>query len=215
MDDTNASENNAKVISKPFPKENEKSLLREWWHSILRENGKYSCYATFLVLQSDKETFRYLNEYGSELDILSGEDCLIVAISESEFWHPVFGSEEWNLAVKGLFSKSLSVQVARIFNVKFTDFPCVLFFKDIREQEHIIVHLADLSAEEIASELRKVFSIIHIAVQKKVNPIKALSLQNTREDLKHKGNNIISGVSSFAGKTIETAMEAFIGTLIK
>jgi len=45
--------------------------LREWWHHVIRDYGKYSSYAMFLLLPSDKEAIQYLTEYDKELSLIS------------------------------------------------------------------------------------------------------------------------------------------------
>src|ERR1051325_2501992 len=49
---------------------------RALWHYILKSHGKYSCYAVFLLLPSDVEAIRYFKEFGKELDMISGKECL-------------------------------------------------------------------------------------------------------------------------------------------
>jgi hypothetical protein len=60
------------------------ALLRHWWHTILSEHGRYSCYAFLLALPSDKEFLDYINYHSNELEILSGEQCLIITLSDIE-----------------------------------------------------------------------------------------------------------------------------------
>ncbi|MEK6575574.1 MAG: hypothetical protein AABZ58_14795, partial [Chloroflexota bacterium] len=65
-----------------MPAKRRGDVLRRWWHEIQRLGGRYSCYAIFLVLPSDREAIRYLHEFGKELDLISGEDCLVVEFDD-------------------------------------------------------------------------------------------------------------------------------------
>ena len=57
----------------------ERFALREWWHQIRRQSGRpYACCGMFLLLPSDQEAIRYLAEFGDEIDMISGEDCLVL-----------------------------------------------------------------------------------------------------------------------------------------
>ena len=59
--------------------------LRKWWHMILHQEGRYQCYSIFLVLPSDKEALRYLMDFGTEIDLISDKDCLIITLGQAEF----------------------------------------------------------------------------------------------------------------------------------
>lgn len=78
------------ALAKPLPNSKKYHTnycydIRGWWHSVIRTYGKPSCCATFLILPSDKEAMRYLNEYGVETHLISGEDCLVIIITENSF----------------------------------------------------------------------------------------------------------------------------------
>lgn len=190
-------------------------LIRDWWHGILRNHGKYSSYAILLVLPSDKETIRYLKEFGKELDLISGKDCLILTFGDSGIKRPNFGDISWVSTVEGHITKGYSINAANIFNVEFSKFPCLLIFNDARSPEHIIVTLKGLTAEGVAEKLRVVFSTIKRAVQEKGNPLKSLELKRKEESFQRAGNSVLSEIKDFAGKTLEMAMEAIIKSGIK
>lgn len=86
----------------------EKSQLREWWHGILRSYGRYYCYAIFLVLPSDKEALRYLTDFGREIDLISGVNCLVIALGKTEFKRSGFNEETWSELVKEHSSEGYS-----------------------------------------------------------------------------------------------------------
>ncbi len=209
----------------------ERSTLREWWHGILRDHGHYSCYAIFLVLPSDKETLRYLVDFGNELDIISGEDCLVIALGKSEFKRSGMDEEikkpsaserfstlledAWSTVIKEQVSKGYSVKIAQLFNIGLTEFPCLLIFQDIRSSDHAIITLKGMTAEEIAERLRATFSIIHTAVSDKKAVIDTLASHQNSETLRKAGKTIFSKATGIAEKTFETAMEAWISAVVK
>src|SRR5512141_1620815 len=67
-----------------LPDELNSEAIRDWWHSLLREHGPYPAYAFFLVLASDTDATSYLLEYGTELDNLSGQNCLIIVFNKTK-----------------------------------------------------------------------------------------------------------------------------------
>lgn len=189
--------------------------LRTWWHSILRKHGQHSCYAVFLLLPSDKEAIRYLSEFGKELDLITGKECLVIAFGKTEFKSPKFDDGIWSALVDEHVAEGVSVKIAKMFNLEFTQFPCLIVFKDIRLPEHVVITLKDCTSENIAKDLRQVFSIINKATSKKQDPLQALSLMRKAENFQKTGLSIVSEIQSFAGKTLDMAMEAFIKTRIQ
>ncbi len=209
----------------------DRHALRKWWHGILRDHGRYSCYAIFLVLPSDKEAIRYLTDFGSELDVISGENCLVIAFGKTEFRRSGFDTDvekgsllgrfssflddAWNAAVREQISQGYSVKISEIFDVPLTQFPCLLIFEDIRSPKHVVVTLKGLTADEIASQMRAIFAIVQKAIVNKNDVLDALARYQSSEVFRKKGKVIVSHVNGIAAKTFETAMEAWINTLFK
>jgi hypothetical protein len=209
----------------------DKFTIREWWHGVLRDYGRYSCYAIFLALPSDKETLRYLVDFGNELDIISGEACLVITLGKTEFKRSGFDEEikkpsvserfsnfleeAWSAAIKEQVSKGYSMKIAQLFNIELTNFPCLLIFQDIRSSDHAQITLKGMIAEEIAERMRATFSIIHTAVSDKKPIIETLASHQNSETLRKAGKTIFSKASGVAEKTFETAIEAWIGALVK
>ena len=189
--------------------------VREWWHEILRNHGHYSCYAIFLTLPSDTEALRYLTDYGRELNVISGENCLVIALSKTDFQRSGFEAGYWRRLVVEHTKEGHSVTVARLFGIEFTKFPCLLLFEDIRSPEHIAINLAGMTAEEIATRMRLVFAIVEIAVKDKRKPLPELEKQQNIEFLHKTGQSVASKVGGIAEKTFEKAMEAWISATIK
>jgi hypothetical protein len=80
--------------------------LRLWWHGLLREYGRYNCYGLFFLLPSDEAVVRYLKDYRNELDLVSGDSCLIIELTESGFRRSDFDIKEKRTAIEYFMSKS-------------------------------------------------------------------------------------------------------------
>ena len=199
----------------PVPAKRRGDVLRRWWHEIQRLGGQYSCYAIFLALPSDKEAIRYLHEFGKELDLISGEDCLVVAIGKTEIRRSGFDERIWKALVKEHISEGYSMTVARFFGIGSDEFPCLLVFEHIRSPRHVAVALRGMKAEEISERTRSVFSVIQKAVSQKRNPLVALQKRRNNERFIRAGKTIVSELHTLAEKTFEKAMEAWIRAVIK
>lgn len=212
-----------------FPDKKDKPLVREWWHSILSNYGRYSCYAFVLALPSDNQLIKYLIDFGRELDLISSENCLVIAFTQTDFRRSgidttiqkgnrkMFGfvQQVWRYVVKDQTVTGYSVQIARFFNIGFEKFPCFVIFQDMRSPNHIVVDLKDMTTEEIAEKMRITFSIIQEAITENKNPLDALQARHTYDALQRKGKSIVNQLGSFANKTFEAAMEAWVSASIK
>jgi hypothetical protein len=180
------------------------------WHHVLRSHGKYFCYAVFLLLPSDIEAIRFFKEFGKELDMISGKECLVLAFGKTEYKGPEFDSEIWTAVVDEHIADGISVTLAKIFNIPFTQFPCIVVFKDLRASEHVIINLKGYTAQGIAENSRQIFSVIGKARIEKQDPLMALNFMRNTKKLQKAGLSIISEIRSFAGTTLGTAVEALI-----
>ena len=121
----------------------DRHALRDWWQNILRDyDHRYSCSAIFIILPSDKEAIRYLSDFGTEIDIISGDDCLVIVLGKAEFKRSGFDEkmqrptmserltsfleEAWKVAINDHVSKGYSVKIAQLFKVEINQFPCLL-----------------------------------------------------------------------------------------
>lgn len=207
--------NAATIISWSESDKPDRQSLRKWWHVILRQEGRYKCYSIFLVLPSDKEAIRYLTDFGQEIDLISGKDCLIITLGQTTFNLSEFKAENWDEIVKGHANDGYSLKVARIFNIELDKFPCMLIFKDIRTPEYVSVPLRNMTAEEIALKMRIVFSAIHSAIESKKDPLVAVSSKETATGIRQKGQTVAEKMGNLAEKTFEIAMEAWINAAMK
>ncbi len=203
------------IIAKGISNPKDRRSLREWWHEILREYDRYPCYGIFLVLPSDAEAIRYLNEFGQELDLISGENCSVIALSSTEVRRSSFDEDLWNTTLEKHVSEGHSLKVAQLFDIEITTFPCLVLFRDIRSPEHVVITLKGMKAEEICEKMRLVFAVIRKAVSTRENPLVALEQHRSQENLRKMGQSIIGQTRIVAGKTFETAMEAWIKAVIK
>lgn len=125
----------------------DRQSVRDWWHEILRDHGRYSCYGIFLVLPSDKKAIRYLTKYGRELHLISNENCLIIALSENEFRYSGFDARIWHELVDEHVNEGHSLKVAKLFDIDFDKFPCLVLFQNMRSPEHMLVALKGMEVD--------------------------------------------------------------------
>jgi len=219
------------VFVRPIPDGKDKPKLREWWHEVIRVRGRlYPCYAMFLIVPSDREAIRYLVDFSNDAEVVSGKNSLVITLSESGFrcWGPygwvekpiappdpnVFGQFR-STAIRASASRGYSVQVAQYFGIDLTEFPCLLIFRDIRSPEFVLITLKDMTAEEIATRVRVTFDVIHEAVARGEDVLRALERHKNSEMFRKASKSILSRIESLPGKTLEAAMEAWISTIAK
>lgn len=203
----------AELVS-PMPVgDEERYALRKWWHGVLRSYGKYSCYATFLLLPSDKEAIKYLKNSTKEIDLLTGNHCLFMAFSNMGLWnldHRII----WEIAASQHASEGYSVEVARNFGIRFVEFPCLVIFQDIRSDKYVTVSLKRMSTEQISFVMREVLSTVSDAATENKNPLNALQTSRNQERLQSIGKSVISEIRTLSGKTLETIIESSIKAFI-
>lgn len=199
--------------SQPDPSASYQRPLREWWHQVIRDYGRYRCYAFFLCLPSDEEAVKYLTKFGEELDLLSNEDCLVIALSKTGFRRSGYDKAIWNLAVHEQISKGYSNVVGQLFKIKYIDFPCIVFFEDIRSHERVVFSFKEIKAEEIAKQMRMLFTVIQQSVANGKKPIFVLEHHQNTERISKLGQSAFSKLIGFAKPTFEIAVENWIKTL--
>ena len=211
----------ASVMTSPPPKvpKNGKEL-REWWFALLRGDDKYSCYATMLLLPSDREAIRYLTDYWKELDLISGENCLVLILNKNKVKLPdVEGKHNdemaWNLALKKQAKTGHSLRMAKLFGVKLEEFPCLLLFRDIRSSEHYLISFKGMSTLEIANVARSLFSTIQEASFQGNDPLQVIEQHQNQKQIEAKKAAIVSLLRSRTGAALDFAMEALIKATLK
>lgn len=193
----------------------DRQSLRKWWHQILKDYNHYSCYAVFLALPSNQGAINYLTKFGKELDLISGENCFVVALSDTKFKCSDFNENVWCEAIEEHITEGHCIKVAQLFDIGFDTFPCLVVFEDIRSTKHIVIKLRMMTDEEIAEKMQTIFSILQKAIKRKKNPIESLESYSNNEKLQQAGHSIVSQIRSFTEKTFEVAMEAWIKASIK
>ena len=206
----------AKMQRYAEPKTSKAALsLQEWRFTLLREHGKYSCYCIFLALPSDKEAIRYLTELSDELKIISSAaSILVVALGNIQHLRSDVDAESWSSAIKDDIQKGYSVQIARLFGLDFTAFPCLVVFRNLNSSEHNPILLKDMTAEEIAKKMRWIFHIIEKAIREKKSPLEAIQRHRNDEQLRSAGKSLVIGIRNIAGMTLKTAIEAWVNAQI-
>lgn len=193
-------------------KSNSKSKkLRTWWQDILRRHGRYPSTCVFLCLPSDKEVIRYLKDFGTELNQISSDNCLVLGLSDTQFHR--FNSDEeihWKIAIEEQVRKGYSIRIAELFQIGVDEFPSIVVFTDIRADEYVLINLKNLSAEEIASKMRSIFAVIAKAVLKKENPLSSLCQYRRNETMRFAGKMIVSEVRRITDLSIQTAIETSV-----
>lgn len=190
--------------------------LRQWWHELLRNYGRYACYAVLLALPSDKEAIRYLTDFGMELHLISGKECLIIALTKTEFKiYEFFDEKAWIEMIHEHVIEGFSIEVANALDIDITLCPCLAVFQDIRSPERVVISLRDMTAEEIAKRMRVVFSTIHKAVSEKQSSLTALKIYQAKDSIGKTGQAFANKVGALSEKTFEKAMEALVKAVIK
>ncbi len=172
-----------------------------------------------MVLPSDTESIKYLSKYGNELHQISGDNTLVLAFSKNEFTIPGTQSEfpdlVWTSIVEKQVAEGLSLRVANMFNIKYSEFPCLLLFEDIRSPQHVKISIKGLSAEEISVRMREIFSVIQKAVKNKEKVITTLKKDSFFKGLQAKSMATINVVQDITQKTFEAALTAWAETIVK
>ncbi len=185
-------------------------MLREWWHEILVRHDRYACFAALLALTMDKELVRYVAESGDELDQISGTDCLVLVLTETEFRRSGVDKELQAAAMKEHIQHGHSIVVAELFGISYEQLPCLVLFHDVRSTDQILVTLKGMAADEIGERLRSVFSTVRRAVAEGEDPLTALEHRQDKEISRQRGRALVGRISSLAERTFLLAMEAWL-----
>jgi hypothetical protein len=179
-------------IVSPPPKAKDPTSVAGWWDHILQQHANYSCYCLFLVLPADDHTRRYLEDFGNELDIISGDTCLALALGKTEFRRIGFDDLAWRDAIEAQIEAGYSVRLAELFSIDVTEFPAVLIFERIDSPEHVLVSLQELTTDEIVQKMRSTFAVIRRAVSDNQSPLKVLERVRQRKKLQKAGRTLVS-----------------------
>lgn len=185
--------------------------IQNWWREILATYDRYPCVATILALPSDKEAYRYLVEFGKELDLISGEDCLVILFGSSNLMSAQIDEDTLGKIVKEHINKGYSLRLAEQFNTEIDKFPCLIFFRDIRlSSEHILVTLKGLTPSEMNETVRELFSVIRKTASNGEDILLALESHRSRKRFQRMGQTIIGQVSTLSKRAYEIVVKALI-----
>ncbi|MDW5552154.1 hypothetical protein [Methanosarcina sp.] len=191
----------------------ERSALKEWWDNLLSKYPKCRIYAIFLALPSDNKTIEYLTKFGKELDLISGNDCMVIAFTDRQIKSCGFNEETWDSIVNDNIQKGYSLKISEIFKIPFSDFPCIVFFQDINTPEHVVMTLRDMSVEDIIKNIRNMMDVIK--ADEKHQPLLVLESLRNHDRFKNKGRIIISQIQIILGKTLEALIVTLIESTLK
>lgn len=199
-----------RLASTEFPDTTELDKLRLWQHSLLRDYGKFSSLATLLALPSDKKAIDYFIEFGKELDMLSAKNCLVIGIGKGEpNKQPLaFDESGWRLTINEQILEGYSIRVADLFGIKYSEFPCLIVFKDIRLQDYTLISLKGLSKEGISQKMRAVFTTLKDAASVNKDPLVALDRSKTGEKISKIGEIAGGELPKFVGDVLITIIGA-------
>ena len=132
-----------------------------------------------------------------------------MALSDTQAIRYGLDENEWKAAVNEQVTNGQSIEIANLFEIKFTEFPCVVIFQDIRSSDYLVVSLQKMDADEISQKMRSVFQAIKSASANKVNPLIELKAQRRKEEFLRAGQSIISDVRKLGKETIQTIVGAY------
>jgi hypothetical protein len=163
-----------------------------------------------LIRPANKEAKRYAVDFGIDLDQISGEDCLVLLLTDTHFKRSSLDEDLWELAVSEQVEKGHSLKFAELFNIGYDELPCLVIFRDIRSDGHARLKLKGMTAEEIDEQMCTLFTIVHKAVSSGQEPLEAIERYQKQERIREKGQAVFSQVRSLPGKTLEAAMKAWL-----
>lgn len=212
------------------PRDFTKRGLREWWFNLIRRYDKFPTYSIFMVLPMDTAVLDFLAASNTELDLISGRNCLVLALADemiglygdtTAFFEELTEEKKeeykafiWKSSIREQASKGISLEIAKLFGIKLKELPCMVLFKDIRVSEYVLISLKGLSVEEITQRMRTIFSLLEEAIIHNEDPLEMLVKYQKNEALKKAGTSFISGIKKISAATLEVAFKAFLETTI-
>ncbi len=104
---------------------------------------------------------------------------------------------------------------ARMFNLTYDQFPCMLLFQDLDSRRHIVVSLQGIDAKKIALRMRNIFTVVGNAIAGQRDPLKEVRGYLLKYKIMDKKTKVVNDVVEFAGRTMGFAMQAWINSLFK
>jgi len=195
--------------------------IQRWWKLLRKKHEEYSCCGVFLTLPSDDEVIAYIKYYRQELNLLSGEECVLVIFQDTKFSTTdkfiqfEVTRKSWETAVNKHANEGYSILFANLFGIPFNQFPSLVIFNNIDTPDHVVIDLRDLTLEELREKMRETFDVIRKANKDSIDPIVALNREKSRGNLQNKGRSIVGAMRNFGERTLEMAMEAWFNSVMK
>lgn len=182
------------------------------WIENQKKIAKFKVFGIFLILPSDVEVVSYLTDFGKEIDLLSGDECCILALGKktSKNLNESLTQEEvinWKEITQTHVDSGRSICIGESFNLQFTDYPSLIIFKDLTSLKIAIVKLKGLNSQEISERMRKVFSIVKKSLNEDKDPVDELIKNQRLQVFIHHGKTIITEIT---GRAIEGIINALI-----
>jgi hypothetical protein len=189
---------------------------RKWWYQeVIGKHGLFPCYGVFLALPSDDQVIEYFTKYTNEINLITGKNCLLIALTKHRI--RVWGDNEkfWKGVVDEHIGEGYNIEFAKLFNIDFVQFPCLLIFENTNSDEYFLVPLENNSVKQISEKLREVFSVIDNAVKNKITPLVELKKYQSKKTISGNSKNMLGQLYTLAGSTLETLMKTWVETYLK
>ena len=108
---------------------------RKWWYQeVIGKHGLFPCYGVFLALPSDDQVIEYFTKYTNEINLITGKNCLLIALTKHRI--RVWGDNEkfWKGVVDEHIGEGYNIEFAKLFNIDFVQFPCLLIFENTNSE---------------------------------------------------------------------------------
>lgn len=199
-------------------------------HLLSSADGKL-WFGIILYTDEDKNLANFVRLHFRELHEMSGENCLFFVIEKpDDKWIPDVKEKLGSLAGKYLdalwdrlgtetfqpFDKTKSYEIARQFNVKPSQLPCVIFFTDLKTRESLpipinnFVKFPKAENDEYTLFFRTIFSCVQNVPAKEEDALKKLAKNITLERRK----KMLKAMGSIEPTKLTTSLIEIIGTII-
>ena len=157
--------------------------------------------------QTDEAAIEYLIQYGNELDLLAGTDCVIFLQVESFVTPNPFSPLRFMPDLIEEVREGYSLETARYFEIDPDVLPCLVLFRELLSTEYILVTFQDMVAQAIAVQMRTLLSTIRRAINHKKNLLDVLEDQRITSKFQSAGRTIVGRIESIPNKTFQSAVE--------
>lgn len=197
------------------PLSSELKPVEDWWQQIKASSGNYACCGVVLALPSDAYLIQYLEDFGGELDLLSGKSCLIIVLTNHEFKLGELRTKGIAPAIPDHIWNGYCLEVAKLLGIGYDDFPCFVVFDTVESDAFVAISLKGLDQAQISERMRNVFSIVQEAIQNKRNPTKSLNRSEKLRNVKKSGESVMRRMTAFTSKTLEAIISAAVSAAFK